>query len=374
LDVGLGLAMTAAIVIRRSASHNPRPAVTANLVLAIFALLPLLAGAALVRFFQRRSGAGRPPASELVAGNALVLLWLLSLALLGGELYYRFVYDTTDAFGLARVTGEWMRVHVRANQFGFRDSVEYGFDPPPGQVRVTFLGDSFTAGHGVADVERRFANRIRRARRDWDVHVMATNGFDTGAEHDLLGRLVGARYPFGVVVLVYCLNDIADLLPEWQALQARLYQRPRPPFLVDHSYLLNTLWFRGVGARNPGTAGYYHFVLDAYRGPPWQAQRERLAAMAERVRDGGGELVVVVFPFLHRLGPGYEYAGVHEQLGRAFDELGVAHLDLLPVFGEQAPARLVVNARDPHPNELAHELVAQALLPFLDPLVQARGQ
>jgi hypothetical protein len=50
----------------------------------------------------------------------------------------------------------------------------------------------------------------------------------------------------------------------------------------------------------------------------------------------------------------------------------VRHLDLLPVYAERAPASLVVNARDPHPNAAAHALAAKALLPFLDPLVQAR--
>ncbi len=337
-----------------------------NLVLAFFALLPPFCGLLLYRYFTAKPAAfARRPRLDLVAGNGLVLLLLLSFVLVAAEIYYRFIYDTTDAFGLARVTRDWMMKHEQMNRFGFRDSVEYQIDRPPGTRRVTFIGDSFTAGHGVPDVEDRFANRIRRMHPDRDVQVLATNGFDTGQELALVKQLAGARYPFDLVVLVYCLNDIADIVPEWKRISEKIYARPRPPVLIEHSYFLNTWYYRLRSARDPEIKQYYSFVIDAYQGPLWAAQKERLATMAELVRAGGGRFLVVVFPFLHRIGAGYEYGAVHEQIGRFCAEIEAPHLDLLGIYSEERSRDLIVNPRDPHPNEHAHALAADAISAFI---------
>lgn len=269
----------------------------ANLVLVLFTLLVAAAVLAIRAYFRAPPALyARRSVPDLIVGNGLILLGLSTVALLGGEIYYRFLHDTTDAFGLARVTQDWMLRHERMNRFGFRDDLEYAPDRAPDKRRVAFVGDSFTAGHGVEDVNLRFANRIRAAHPEWEVHVLANNGLDTGAELDLLRRLAGSRYEFDLVVLVYCLNDVADLLPKWAEVQGRLYSRERPAALVDHSYLLNTFNARRIAASDTG--GYYDFVLDGYSGATWEEQQRRLAAMAGLVRDLGGRFALVTFPFL----------------------------------------------------------------------------
>jgi hypothetical protein len=57
---------------------------------------------------------------------------------------------------------------------------------------------------------------------------------------------------------------------------------------------------------------------------------------------------------------------VHEQLGRFWRELQVPHLDLLPVYQGLKPQQLVANRFDPHPNEFAHKLAAEAIQKFLE--------
>jgi len=337
-----------------------------NLVLAFFALLPPLCGLVLYRYFTAKPAAfARRPRLDLLMGNGLVLLLLLSFILLAAEIYYRFIYDTTDAFGLARVTRDWMMKHEKMNRFGFRDSVEYQIDRGPGKRRITFVGDSFTAGHGVPNVEDRFANLVRAAHPDWEVQVLATNGFDTGHELKLVKQLAGARYPFDLVVLVYCLNDIADIVPEWKRINEKIYARGRPPFLIDHSYFLNTWYYRLRSARDPEIKQYYSFVIDAYQGSLWTTQQERLESMAEFVRADGGRFLVVVFPFLHRIGPDYEYGAVHAQIGHFCAEIEAPHLDLLATYSGHRSRDLIVNPRDPHPNEHAHALAADAISAFI---------
>ena len=52
--------------------------------------------------------------------------------------------------------------------------------------------------------------------------MMAVPGFDTGHELDRMGQVLKDGYQLNEVVLVYCLNDVADLMPEVGAAAARL--------------------------------------------------------------------------------------------------------------------------------------------------------
>ncbi|MGH7971433.1 MAG: hypothetical protein ACREIC_22160, partial [Limisphaerales bacterium] len=186
-----------------------------SLSFGVFLVLP---GAFLALFLVLVSRGRRTPTPAgwpvLLAGNGLMLLFLLSLLLLAGEIYFRFIYDTTDSLGYTKVCEHWVQRHWHVNGAGCRDNVEYAPAIAPGKRMVTFIGDSFAAGHGIKNVEDRFENRLRAAHPDWEVHVLANVGLDTGAEQILLNRALAKGYQLDEVVLVYCLNDVGDLMPE----------------------------------------------------------------------------------------------------------------------------------------------------------------
>jgi hypothetical protein len=311
---------------------------------------------------------GRPSWPALLAGNLLIFLAGLVVVFGAFEGYYRFLYDTPDSFGLTLASRRWFERHYRMNGFGVRDDVEYSLRRPPGGCLITFLGDSFTAGHGIRNVDDRFANRIRAIPgQRCEINVFAQNGFDTGAETVLMTRAVQNRYPVDVVVLVYCLNDIADIVPEWKGILDRIYRDDSGlGWLVKNSYFANALYYRLKARRDPDIADYYHFVLRAYGGPLWEAQQERLRSLRDLVQGAHGRFLVVTFPFLQSLGPGYEYREVHERLDRFWAGLAVPHLDLLPLYERQRSGPLTVSRFDAHPNERAHALAARAILDFLD--------
>ena len=56
---------------------------------------------------------------------------------------------------------------------------------------------------------------------------------------------------------------------------------------------------------------------------------------------------------------------MHEELDRFWRQLGVPHLDLLPVYAGIPGQELVVNPYDAHPNEYANRLAAKAVGKFL---------
>ena len=336
---------------------------------AAAALLPLIFSGCLYAFvIQRRAAAAPSRWPHLVLGNALVLLVCLSVAFLMGETYYRFVYDATDSFSQTRTSGQWFERHFQRNNAGFRDSVDYAFSRRSSTPRVTFVGDSFTAGHGIANVEDRFANRVRAAKRgQWEVHVLAEVGRDTGAEIKLLRDLVREGYEFDRLGLVYCLNDINDIVPAQQNIAARAGQRGRRPgFIVEHSFFINTAYYRPKARLDPEVSQYYDFVRTAYDGPLWDQQRDRLREFHDTCQASGGRPVVVTFPFMHSLGPDNPYRPIHNKLDEFWGELETPHLDLLPVFERHAGERLTVNRYDAHPNEQAHAIAAEAIREFLE--------
>lgn len=336
-------------------------------VLFGFIVAPILSALASRSFYRWSRSRNRKKTSptSLLIGNVLVLAFLLSFLCLVGELYFRFFYDTTDSFGLTKVTGRWFERHFQGNVGGFRDSVDYETGIPAGQRRVTFLGDSFTVAHGVNDVENRFANLIRKSNPSWNIHVLATCGWDTNAELHFLEKVLESSYELDTVVLVYCLNDVADIVPEWAQILDRISNQEKPNILVQHSYLFNTLHYRLRASREPAVADYFGFVRQGYEPPLWEIQRKRMRFLRDLVVGNGGQLVVVTFPFIHALGSDYKWADVHVQINEMWNDLRVPHLDLLPVFREKQPHEVVVNAFDAHPNEFAHLLAASAIDEFL---------
>lgn len=340
-----------------------------DLTFLVFLLAPPLAGEVILllylfRYSRTRGGLGGWRRILLI--NLLSFFVLVGLAGLGGELYYRYIYDTTDSLTYTKVSQQWVARYCNYNSGGYRDNVDYPLERMADRRRISFLGDSFTAGHGIKSVEDRFPNLIRARHPGWEVHVLAKFGLDTGFELELLKTVRQSGYEFDQVVLVYCLNDIADLFPDWSHTLSDLFADVnRGGWLRRNSFFVDTLYHRYKAARDPRISQYYSFVREGYRGQLWETQKTRLKAMRDFVEANGGRLLVVTFPFLQLEGPDYEYQFVHDQLDEFWRRLGVPHLDLHPVFAGELPAKITVNRYDAHPNEYANLLAAEKIDQFL---------
>jgi len=341
---------------------------------ASFVLLPIAVGFCAVRFFHGRSRRALPARwPTVLAGNGLLLAWLLSLLFLGFESYYRFGCDQTDAMTNTLVSTAWYARHFHRNTSGMRDNVNYPNALTPGRRRVTFVGDSCTAGFGVKDVEDRFVNRIRRLHPDWEVHAIAQPGLDTSTELLAMHNLtVRKGYQLDQVVLVYNMNDIGELMPGWiEGYKKMMADGFRKSWLCQNSYFVNLFYHRWQLRQNSYLQNYFDEVEAAYQGPLWETEQTGLRAFGNMTRLRGGRLLVVTFPFLD---VPLRFKSAHDQLHRFWEEQGVPHLDLLATFSNLPPATLVANAHDAHPNEHAHALAAQAIDEFLKRQISNRAE
>jgi hypothetical protein len=137
--------------------------------------------------------------------------------------------------------------------------------------------------------------------------------------------------------------------------------------LLDRrSRLYHTLFERFENTRQRRrVVAYYH---DLFRdGPAWRTFIRSLSELRSLAREQGFPLLLVIFPvFDSELDDSYPYRDLHETVRRTAESLDVTALDLLPAYeGLEARRLAVVPFTDPHPNELAHRIAADALAQYL---------
>jgi len=300
----------------------------------------------------------------LVLGNGLVFLSLVGTAAMVAETYLRFFRIDLDSFGVSVPAQRWFARYVKLNSRGFRDA-EWAAVKPPSLRRIAFLGDSFTYGWGIERVEDRFPDRIAAAWNGGEagtVEVLnaAKPGWGT-KDHITATQEMIATYGVDEIVLCYVPNDIESVLPTTPTFDPT---NPPAPIYFDlrSSCLLDFLFRTILLPRAPTVRGYHDWLADGYDDAElWHRQEERLAAIINHCRNHGVTLRVVLLPFLRTGGTKYQAAGVHERLTRFLQRNGVPVLDLLPVIAGEHAEDLVISGKDPHPNERAHALFADAI-------------
>ena len=330
--------------------------------------------AAVVVLVKMRRGASAGRRKLIHAGLSL---WIVLVGLTGVELYFALIYDTTDSFSMTNVSKKWFAMHVKPHErplpLGAQRGILYREDHDlptrragEDQEHVVFVGDSFTYGHGVKRIGDRFTNRLAGSLEAehpgrYTVTNLSNAGVDLHWAERLLEELFAAKLPVDRVVYVVCLNDIETFHPRHKTYYVDLQQHAPGFFLWKHTYFFNLMYFRLRQFTVSDFRDYYQFVREYYDGQPWRDMQRKLDQVNGLCRTHGAKLEVVVFPFLHNLGPDYPFRDVHAQWTAWGRQSGVRVLDLLETLEAHVAEGLTVNRYDAHPNERAHSLAAEAL-------------
>ncbi len=305
-------------------------------------------------------------------------MWVVLAVLTGVELYYAFMYDTTDSFNMTNVSVKWLKMHADRQKrplhtdgrrgFLYRDDHDFPKSVGPQRHRICFFGDSFTFGHGIANISDRFSNRVgeafeRRSPGKFSVTNLADPGRDLNWIHLQLQELFKAGYAIDTVIYVVCLNDIETFDPRHRTYYDNFRGRVGGPefFLFRDTYFFNLMYFRLKQFTVPEVRNYYSFVKEYYEGPPWQRMRRKLDRVHELCRINEADFRIVIFPFLHNLSSHYPFQEAHKLIADYGRESNIPVLDLQSVLAAHAAEGLTVNRFDAHPNELAHQLAAEAI-------------
>ena len=304
------------------------------------------------------------PKLGLVLGNALVFLGLLGTAAMIGETYLRFVCVQTDSFGMSLPARRWFERYVQFNSLECRDR-EWMVKKPEGVRRIAFVGDSFTYGWGIEHVEDRFTDRVqamfdRESPGSVEVMNVAKPGWGTRGQMAAIGDVIN-RFDVDEIVLCYVLNDLEKLLP-----RTADFDPIRPPeprlFDLDRSCLLDHLYRIVWVPRVPTVRGYHDWLAEGYANEQiWRRQERQLGDIMRYCRDEGVTFRAVLLPFIRTGGTKFDGPGLHDHMRRFFESNQVEVLDLLEVINGVDAATLMVNRHDAHPNEVAHQLFADAI-------------
>ncbi len=255
-----------------------------------------------------------------------------------------------------------MGVDFQTNSKGLRDR-EIPYAKTPEKLRVLMLGDSLTVGWGVA-VEDTFPKRVERmyAANSVDVEVInaGVGNYNTIQEVEYF-LTEGHKYEPDVVVLNYFIND-AEPVPEHHK-----------PSLLEETCLACVFTvgridtFARMVKTKQNWSDYYLSLYEDGKATGWLDARENIRKLAEYCRTNGVRLLIANLPELHDV-KNYPFQKVTDLVREAANAYRAEFVDLLPLFEDQDSPRLWVSASDPHPNALAHSLIAQGLFKALGEL------
>jgi lysophospholipase L1-like esterase len=269
-------------------------------------------------------------------------------------------------------------VELRYNSLGLRDRAPA--PRRPNVRRVIVVGDSFTEGQGVeeADLYPRLLEEELNARgaERWEVLNFGRSGADFPELEDSFEQLLS--FDPDIVVYGMMLND-CELSPSFRARHPLLSERLRGIGRADAPASLRPLGVRTVSfvsqqwemsRVNWGTTAWYRDLYGEPNLEGWRRTQAQIQRMQGRLLERGGRFLVALWPVLSSLAGGYPLRQVHEMVGEFCQEAGIAWLDLLPVLEGHSSVALWVHPVDTHPNERAHRLAADRLVPAVRHLIE----
>lgn len=257
----------------------------------------------------------------------------------------------------------WRKRYWQENEQGFRDGA-WGQKLSKKGKRVLVLGDSFTAGAGIAQTADRFPDRLsRKLGEGYEVFTLAYPGW--GPERQL-EALMEFPAKADLVILAWYVNDIHGALEQsgvsQDAFKKQGEKRKTAVFsLIDGSYLGNYLYW--LYPHQEAHGNYMDFLRSGFSTPSVLGLHlDALDQIRVFCKQKEMDLAVVMFPLLRDV-EGSSFA--MEPVKQFWGQKDIPCLSLLPLLAKDASEDLVVNGNDAHPNERTHSRVAEALEAFL---------
>lgn len=250
-----------------------------------------------------------------------------------------------------------MGVDVDINSDGFRDD-EYSVERND-KYRIAVLGDSLTFGWGVekADTYEVLLEQMLSQSRPTEMINFGHGNYNTEQQVNLFEEK-GLKYNPDKVVVFFFIND-AEVTPV----------RSKWAWLGE-SRSITFLWsrLRGLLTRTDSGQTFESFYSNLYADdqPGFQAMKQAFIELRDLTRERGIELQVIMIPELHNL-VDYPFGEEYAKVSGFLADSGISYIDLTTSFaGYEDAAGLWVAPDDAHPNSLAHKMVAEYSLKFIE--------
>jgi lysophospholipase L1-like esterase len=245
-------------------------------------------------------------------------------------------------------------VDIRLNEWGLRGGP---VRTPPPKRRILFLGGSIVLGWGVPEQDT-ISARLQQQLQDEGEDVEVLNGG--------VANYNAERYVERFLTRLEGLNP-TDIVVQYFLRDAEQLDTGGDNVLLRNSEFALTTWIAISRLANRSSeqspVDYYQ---DVYRDsqPGYMEMKKKLKMLADYAHAHDIRLFMAMTPDVHDL-VNYHLGFVHDRMRAIANELGMQYIDFLPVLEKRSPAEIWAMPGDPHPNAVAHRLMADALLPVI---------
>lgn len=253
----------------------------------------------------------------------------------------------------------WISKNVNLNKFGYRD-FEYELAKSKDVYRIYVLGDSYTYGWYIDDINKSYPKVLERAliksnpARKIEVINASRPGFNFKAETE---RFMNEGVLFQPDMVVVGINALDLTTTEFS------------PKFTNNKFLksLKLYWITfGTLERKKIALKTYKEIKETYQPgtEKYQKVEEAFTKLKNLTESVGAELAIVVFPQYDPSKPNDKYAFefYHNSVSNIGKKLNIKIIDLLSLLESVKDKKiLVLNPTDPHPSELLNEIVGNFL-------------
>lgn len=247
-------------------------------------------------------------------------------------------------------------ITIKTNNDGFRAEKDYNLTKSKNTFRILVLGDSVTLGWGVEynkTYPKLLENKLNQLKiKNFEVINMGVGNYNTPMELETL-KSKGLKYNPDFIILGYYIND-AELTP----------QKIKFNFIKRNSYLFAFLWdkYINIKIKSNSNFNYTSFYSSLYK-KDFEGRKNTESALRQIIQISklnNITVLVVNFPEFHNF-KNYSFNEVNEFVSNITEQEGATYLDLLPYYKNYNPQDIWVSFEDVHPNELGHNIAADAI-------------
>ncbi|HNY51163.1 MAG TPA: SGNH/GDSL hydrolase family protein [Smithella sp.] len=304
--------------------------------------------------------------SPIIANTATVLFSLFVIFILL-EAVFMFIPRSHSADYTLASKLWYAKYWKPINSLGFRDQ-----EPDNKHPVILFVGDSFTAGHGLKSVSERFSDivgeELNKKQQKYTIVNIGRPNLDSRGEYEtMMNFLYLTRIKPAKIILQYCGNDIEGAA----ARNGLIFDGFRPPddmskftvFIGAGSYVFNYLYF--LFPREYLGMSYINYLTDAYKNDKVMANhKEDLMLFVDYARKNSIPLVVVVFPFLADIK--MSNAMYVNDIVSFFEANKLRVINVSKLVEKTPVEDRVVNKNDTHASAKLNKMIAREILNKLE--------
>lgn len=292
-------------------------------------------------------------------------LFFIILTFTATEAYFRYSYDVPDGLGFLKVSKKWTERHVIYNNYFYRDR-DFESEKKTGITRIGVLGDSIAFGGGIENLQDRFSNILEKKLNDAgykvEVYNLGRPGYDTQEELEEFEKV--RHLNFDYIIWEYFLNDIQ---PSIKSTGTRIIETNRDlpgyiTFFTNESYFLDFIYWKVTPTHRKTFTQLRSADIAQYSNEDvLKKHKDDIYNFIQSFKGLNTQIVTIIFPSLFLIGPDYPASHIHQMMSDYFRQNGVDTTDLFEDFRSLDKETLMASNFDPHPNELAHAIVAEKL-------------